>query len=152
MNLFGWQFNVVNVILASFIFGQGDDYTIFMTEGLMHEYATGKKILHSFKNAVALSALIMFIGIGALIVAKHPAMKSLAELTIAGMVIVVMMAYYLPPLLFRFFTGRKSGLPLTISNILATVYIFAVFLVAMLVLSVFALIGNTYNPFLYFQF
>ena len=136
MNLFGWQFNVVNVILASFIFGQGDDYTIFMTEGLMHEYATGKKILHSFKNAVALSALIMFIGIGALIVAKHPAMKSLAELTIAGMVIVVMMAYYLPPLLFRFFTGRKSGLPLTISNILATVYIFAVFLVAMLVLSV----------------
>ena len=49
--------------------------SIFITEGLMYEYATGKKILRSFKNAVVLSALIMFIGIGALIVAKHPALR-----------------------------------------------------------------------------
>ena len=75
MRLFGLQFNIVNIILATFIFGQGDDYSIFITEGLMYEYATGKKILRSFKNAVVLSALIMFIGIGALIVAKHPALR-----------------------------------------------------------------------------
>ena len=31
------RFNIVNIILATFIFGQGDDYTIFVTEGLMHE-------------------------------------------------------------------------------------------------------------------
>ena len=55
MRLFGLQFNIVNIILATFIFGQGDDYSIFITEGLMYEYATGKKILRSFKNAVVLS-------------------------------------------------------------------------------------------------
>ena len=27
------KFNIVNIILATFIFGKGDDYTIFMTEG-----------------------------------------------------------------------------------------------------------------------
>ena len=36
--------NIVNVILATFIFGQGDDYTIFITDGLINEYAYKKKI------------------------------------------------------------------------------------------------------------
>ena len=139
MRLFGMQFNIVNIILATFIFGQGDDYTIFITEGLMYEYATGKKILRSFKNAVVLSALIMFIGIGALIVARHPALRSLAEVTVIGMFTVVAMAYYLPPLVFRFLT-RKKGEPRkiawTLGRSLRTGYIFVVFLVAMLVLTV----------------
>ncbi|MCQ2147569.1 MAG: 1-acyl-sn-glycerol-3-phosphate acyltransferase, partial [Bacteroidales bacterium] len=96
MNLTGIQFNIVNIILATFIFGQGDDYTIFITEGLMYEYAYHKKILSSYKNSVAMSAIIMFIGIGALIISRHPAMKSLGQVTIIGMFTVVLMAYYLP--------------------------------------------------------
>ena len=105
----------------------------------MYEYATGKKILRSFKNAVVLSALIMFIGIGALVVAKHPALRSLAEVTVIGMFTVVVMAYYLPPLVFRFLT-RKKGEPRkvawTLGRSLRTGYIFVVFLLAMLGLSV----------------
>ena len=139
MRLFGLQFNIVNIILATFIFGQGDDYTIFMTEGLMYEYATGKKILRSFKNAVVLSALIMFIGIGALIVAKHPALRSLAAVTVVGMFTVVAMAYYLPPLVFRFLTTKKGQprrVPWTLGRSIRTGYIFVVFLLAMLGLTV----------------
>ena len=139
MRLFGLQFNIVNIILATFIFGQGDDYSIFITEGLMYEYATGKKILRSFKNAVVLSALIMFIGIGALIVAKHPALRSLAAVTIVGMFTVVAMAYYLPPLVFHFLTTKKGQprkLPWTLGSSLRTGYIFLVFLLAMLGLTV----------------
>ena len=139
MRLFGLQFNIVNIILATFIFGQGDDYTIFITEGLMYEYATGKKILRSFKNAVVLSALIMFIGIGALIVARHPALRSLAAVTVVGMFTVVAMAYYLPPLVFRFLTTKKGAqrkVPWTLGRSLRTGYIFVVFLLAMLGLTV----------------
>ena len=139
MRLFGLQFNIVNIILATFIFGQGDDYSIFITEGLMYEYATGKKILRSFKNAVVLSALIMFIGIGALIVAKHPALRSLAAVTIVGMFTVVAMAYYLPPLVFRFLTTKKGQprkVAWTLGRSLRTGYIFLVFLLAMLGLTV----------------
>lgn len=72
MYLFDMKFNIVNVILATFIFGQGDDYTIFMTDGLINEYAYRKKLLPSYKNSIVISALIMFIGMGSLIVAKHP--------------------------------------------------------------------------------
>ncbi len=101
MHIFGLQFNIVNVILATFIFGQGDDYTIFITEGLLYEHKTGKTILPQYKSEIMLSALIMFIGIGVLVLAKHPAMFSLGAVTLIGMASVVLMAYLLPPLCFR---------------------------------------------------
>ena len=104
MQLLGIQFNIVNIILATFIFGQGDDYTIFITEGLAYEYATGRRRLSSYRRSVVLSATLMFIGIGTLILAKHPALRSVAEVTIVGMGTVVVMAYYLPPLVFRWLT------------------------------------------------
>ena len=119
MSLLGIQFNVVNIILATFIFGQGDDYTIFMTEGCQYEYAYRRKMLSSYKHSIILSALIMFIGIGALIIAKHPALYSLAEVTIIGMFSVVLMAYLFPPLLFRclvYSHGKERLQPLTIKN------------------------------------
>ena len=151
MGLTGLSFNIVNMILATFIFGQGDDYTIFMTEGLLYERATGKKILHSFKNAVALSALIMFVGIGVLVFAKHPAMRSLGQVTVIGMLTVVLMAYYLPPLLFRWLTSRRGAprkTPLTLSGLLGSAYIFLQMAVWMSLLSVLALFvpkGQAYH-------
>ncbi len=109
MALCGMQFNIVNIILATFIFGQGDDYTIFMTEGAMYEYAYRKKMLASYKHSIIISALIMFIGIGTLIVARHPALHSLAEVTIAGMFSVVLMAYVFPTLIFKFLVQSRRG-------------------------------------------
>ena len=101
------QFNIVNIILATFIFGQGDDYTIFMTEGAVYEATHHKPMLASYKRAIILSALIMFIGIGSLIVARHPALHSLAEVTIVGMLSVVLMAFILPPLCFRIINNKR---------------------------------------------
>lgn len=120
MAIAGIQFNIVNIILATFIFGQGDDYTIFMTEGAMYEYAYRRKMLASYKHSIIISALIMFIGIGTLIVARHPALHSLAEVTIAGMFSVVLMAYIFPPLIFKFLVmkhGEYRLRPLSIRRI-----------------------------------
>lgn len=108
MALFGIKFNIVNIILATFIFGQGDDYTIFMTEGCQYEYTHRRPILASYKSSILQSALIMFVGIGTLIVAKHPAMQSLAQVTIIGMASVVLMAYMIPPLCFNWLTTKKG--------------------------------------------
>ena len=101
MALLGIQFNIINIILSTFIFGQGDDYTIFMTEGTLYEYKHHRPMLASYRRAILLSALIMFIGIGSLIIARHPALHSLAEVTIVGMFSVVLMAFVIPPLAFR---------------------------------------------------
>jgi len=101
MQLFGLQFNIVNIILATFIFGQGDDYTIFIVEGLLYEHRTGKSILPQYRQSILLSALIMLIGIGILVLAVHPAMHSLGMVTLIGMGVVLIMAVSVPPLLFR---------------------------------------------------
>lgn len=135
MAIFGIQFNIVNVILASFIFGQGDDYTIFMTEGASYEYAYRRKMLASYKHSIIISALIMFIGIGTLVIAKHPALRSLAEVTIAGMFSVVLMAYLFPPLIFKFMVkshGNYRTRPLSACRLLAMVWLHSVSVLAML--------------------
>lgn len=133
MNIVDLRFNIVNIILATLIFGQGDDYTIFITEGLMYEYTYGKKLIASYKNSIALSALIMFIGIGSLIISKHPALHSLAQVTIIGMLSVVLMTFVFPPLIFNWLTmkkGKKRLMPVTLVNFLASAYSFLVFLVS----------------------
>ena len=108
MALLGIQFNIINIILSTFIFGQGDDYTIFMTEGTVYEYKHHRPMLASYRRAILLSALIMFIGIGSLIIARHPALHSLAEVTIVGMFSVVLMAFVIPPLMFRWLVRYRK--------------------------------------------
>ncbi|MDR0756217.1 MAG: 1-acyl-sn-glycerol-3-phosphate acyltransferase [Tannerella sp.] len=133
MQLAGMRFNIVNIILATFIFGQGDDYTIFIADGLICEYAFRRRMLASHKRSIILSSLIMFSGIGTLVFAKHPALHSLAEVTIVGMFSVVAMAYIIPPFIFRRLTQRKDGgyreVPVTCRRALYSVYSFAAFLV-----------------------
>ena len=133
MQLLGIQFNIVNIILATFIFGQGDDYTIFITEGLAYEYATGRRRLSSYRRSVVLSATLMFIGIGTLILAKHPALRSVAEVTIVGMGTVVVMAYYLPPLVFRWLVREThpQPLPITLRRVAYSLFAIVFFLAAM---------------------
>ena len=133
MHLGDIKFNIVNIILATFIFGQGDDYTIFITEGLLYEYAYGKKMLKNYRNSVILSGILMFVGIGTLIFAKHPAMRSLAEVAVIGMATVVFMACYLPPFVFGWLTKKKGQLrqvPLTLKRMLFTFLTLLVFFIA----------------------
>lgn len=101
MQLFDLHFNIVNVILATFIFGQGDDYTIFILEGLLHERRTGQKMLPQYTQSIILSAIIMLLAMGVLIFASHPAMHSLGAVTLIGMICVVICAILLPPILLR---------------------------------------------------
>jgi hypothetical protein len=79
-----------------------------MTEGCQYEYSRQQPILKAYKSSILQSAAIMFVGIGTLIVAKHPAMHSLAEVTIIGMFSVVLMAYLIPPFLFNLLTTKKG--------------------------------------------
>ena len=146
MALFHIQFNVVNVILATFIFGQGDDYTIFMTEGSQYEYAYQRKMLTSYRSSIFVSALIMFIGMGTLILARHPALHSLGEVTIVGMFSVVLMAFLFPPLIFKWLVyrrGEERRRPLTLSAFANTVFCGFVFFLQLALAYIvgFALLG-----------
>lgn len=139
MSLFGIKFNIINIIISTFIFGLGDDFSIFMTEGLMQEYSRKRKSLNSFKAAMFLAAMTMIIGIGVLIFAKHPAMKSLGAVTLIGMVTVVILSYTVSPFLFKWLTvksGKMRPTPLTFRNLAKSVYSFMAFFIGSILLNI----------------
>jgi len=53
--LFKIEFNIFNIIISSFIFGLGVDYSIFVTNGLLTQYRTGEKTLSTHKTSIILS-------------------------------------------------------------------------------------------------
>lgn len=109
MALFGLQFNIVSVIISTFIFGTGDDFSIFITDGLLSEYRTGKPMLAEHKTAIAFSAFTTVVGMGALFFAKHPSLLSVAQTSVIGMLAVVLIAYTIQPLLWRFFVTSRTN-------------------------------------------
>lgn len=149
MALFGIQFNIINIIISTFIFGLGDDYSIFIMDGLLTEYKYGKKNLDSFKSSILLSALITIIGIGVMVFAKHPALKSIALITIIGMVCVVFISFIVQPLLFNWMVLNrryKGKLPYTAKYLLITVVGFIGFVLGSLFITVCGLVLFTVFP------
>lgn len=116
MALLGVEFNVVNIILSTFIFGVGDDFSIFIMDGLQTEYRTGRKMLNSHKTAIALSAFAIVVGLGVQSFAQHPAVKSMGLISIFGLVAVIITSYIVQPILFRVFISSpaKRGEPWTL--------------------------------------
>ena len=101
MGILGLKFNIINIIISTFIFGLGDDYSIFIMDGLSHEYKYRRKNLDSYKSSIFLSAIITTIGFGVLLFSKHPALKSIAAITIIGMVAVVFISFIVQPMLYN---------------------------------------------------
>ena len=94
MGILGIEFNIINIILSTFIFGIGDDFSIFIMDGLQNKYRTGQKVLNSHKTAIFFSAFTTVVGMGALVFAKHPALQSISLISILGMIAVVLVAYH----------------------------------------------------------
>jgi predicted RND superfamily exporter protein len=139
MALFNIEFNIVNIILSTFIFGLGDDYTIFFVDGLQKEYSEGKKNLGSYKLSVFLSAVSTIVGLGVLIFAKHPALKSIAFISVIGMITVVLVSYIFIPWLFHILITKRTskGLaPITFIALLRTIFVYSYFIIGCLILSV----------------
>ncbi|MBS1638219.1 MAG: 1-acyl-sn-glycerol-3-phosphate acyltransferase [Bacteroidetes bacterium] len=143
MGIFGIKFNIINIIISTFIFGLGDDYSIFIMDGLLNEFKYGKKNLDSYKSSILLSALITVIGIGTMILAKHPALKSIAAITIIGMSCVVFISFIVQPLIFNWMAlnRRHRGLqPYSAKYIFITIIGFMGFVLGALLLTLSGLI------------
>jgi uncharacterized protein len=130
MALVGIEFNIVNVMISTFIFGLGDDYSIFTMDGLQQQYKTGKENLASLRVSIFLSALTTIVGLGVLIFAQHPALQSIAAISIIGIVCVFVMSQTVEPFLFRWLitnrTERKLP-PMTFFGLAKTIFTYGFF-------------------------
>ncbi|HOX82503.1 MAG TPA: 1-acyl-sn-glycerol-3-phosphate acyltransferase [Chryseolinea sp.] len=143
MALAGIEFNIVNVLVSTFIFGLGDDYSIFIMDGLQQEYITGKKNLPSIRTSILLSALTTIAGLGVLIFAQHPALRSIAGIAIIGIACVFIMAQTMEPFFFRLLiTNRvaKGFTPVTALGFLRTFFTYTFFVGGALILTVIGLL------------
>ena len=125
------KFNFVNIIITTFIFGLGDDFAIFITEGYLEKYKTGKDKLSSFNTSIFLSSITTILGTGVLIFAKHPAIKSIGALAVIGMVSIVLVSYIIQPALLKFLLinrQKKKLPPVTLSILIFSFFAFLFFL------------------------
>ncbi|MCB0760150.1 MAG: MMPL family transporter [Flavobacteriales bacterium] len=137
------KFNFVNVILSTFIFGLGDDFAIFITDGYMSKHKYGRDTLSSYTSAIVLSALTTLIGMAALLFAGHPAIQSISTLSVLGIVIIVFISLTLQPALFKFLIIRRdeNGLPpLTLWGFFWSLMAFAEFAIGSAIGVIFSFI------------
>ena len=101
MAIFDVRFNLINIIISTFIFGIGVDYSIFVMSGLIHEDEGNKKVLERHKTAIIFSAFILVVTVASMLFAKHPAIQSVGFATLVGMVSAVVLSYVVQPAIFH---------------------------------------------------
>ena len=111
MWFFDIQLNIFSTIVCTLIFGHGVDFSIFMTSALQKEYTTGKNEMPTYRTSIILAALTTILAIGALVFAKHPALKSISSVSLIGVFAALLITFIFYPILFRicFFNRVKKG-------------------------------------------
>ena len=100
MAMLDMKFNLINIIISTFIFGIGVDYSIFVMNGLIG----GKdkpQLLEQHKAAIFFSAVILIVTVASMLLAKHPAIRSVGFSTLVGLVAAVVISYVMQPAVFK---------------------------------------------------
>ena len=92
------RFNLISIIISTFIFGIGVDYSIFVMNGLTAKDADQ---LHYHKTAILLSAVTLITTVGSMLIASHPAIRSVGFSTLVGLLSAIILAYVLQPAVFK---------------------------------------------------
>ena len=143
MALLGLKFNIINIILSTLVFALGDDYCIFTMDGMQHQYATGEREAGTTSLSILLSAVTTVIGLGTLFFAHHPALRSMAFVSIIGILSVWLVSQTLQPWLFAWFISRPAARgqgPYTLWGLAKSIFAFAYFVFGALLLNIAGLL------------
>ena len=137
--IFDIQFNFVNIIISTLIFGIGDDFAIFISDGYIDKYKSSinNTISISIKS-ILLSAITTIIAFGSLIFAKHPAINSIAPVAIIGMSSILVISIFVQPFLYNTLIinrAKRNLAPLTLMNSIPTFINYTIFTLGSLFLS-----------------
>ena len=105
MVLFNVQFNLISIIISTFIFGIGVDYSIFVMNGLT---SGDNQKLNYHKTAIFFSAVTLIVTVSSMLMAQHPAIKSVGFSTLVGLLSAVILSYVLQPAIYRWLNRKKA--------------------------------------------
>ncbi|MCG8578544.1 MAG: 1-acyl-sn-glycerol-3-phosphate acyltransferase, partial [Bacteroidales bacterium] len=126
-----------------FIFGLGIDYSIFLMQGMINNHKFGARSILPYKVSVLLSVSTTLIGVGVLIFAQHPALKSIAIVTVLGILSVIIITFTILPFLFNLLVvnkGKRRVYPINVLDVLVSITSFLIFLAGVIFLSLLVLI------------
>lgn len=149
MGMFDIRLNIFSTIVCTLVFGHGVDFSIFMTSALQKEYTTGRSEMATYRTSILLAVLTTVLGIGALIFAGHPALKSISSVSLIGVFAALLITFIFYPILFRFFFSRRirSGrAPFDIRTLLHSTVSFLYYGLGGFLLSILSLVFITFFP------
>ncbi len=138
MHFLGLEFNIFNVIIISFVFGLGIDYSIFYLQSLIQQHRIGTQNEKQVRSSIFLSVLTTILGIGVLIFAKHPALKSIAMVSITSIFTIIVLTLVLIPVAFRWLVewkGNKRFQPITFQDFILSLVFFTVYVTGSLTMT-----------------
>ncbi len=139
MGLFHVEFNIFSSIVCTLVFGHGVDFTIFMTSALQKEYTTGQNEQKTYKTSILLAVITTILAIGALIFAKHPALRSISSVALIGVCVAVLITFVFYPPIFKFFffnRPKKGYSPVSLGLVFQTLVLFFYFLFFGMILNI----------------
>jgi 1-acyl-sn-glycerol-3-phosphate acyltransferase len=107
MGIFGIQMNIFSMIVCTLIFGHGVDFSIFMTSALQKQYTSGKNEIAIYRTSIILAVITTILGIGALIFARHPALRSISAVSLIGVFAALIITFIFYPILFKIFLSNR---------------------------------------------
>ncbi|WP_264552818.1 1-acyl-sn-glycerol-3-phosphate acyltransferase [Flavobacterium sp. N2038] len=143
MGIFGIQMNIFSMIVCTLIFGHGVDFSIFMTSALQKEYTTGKNEIAIYRTSIILAVITTILGIGAMIFAKHPALRSISSVSLIGVFAALIITFIFYPILFKVFLSnrpKKGNAPFELRSLISGIISFSYYGLGGLVMSLFSLI------------
>ncbi len=143
MGMFNIQFNIFSTIVCTLVFGHGVDFSIFMTSALQKEYTTGKNEMATYRTSILLAVLTTILGIGALVFAGHPALKSISSVSLIGVFAALVITFIFYPILFRFFLThrvKKGKAPFEFRTLIHSIISFIYYGLGGFLLSIFSLL------------
>lgn len=143
MGLLGMKLNIFNMIITSFVFGLGIDYAIFSIQGMLQKFKYGHGDINSFRSSVLMDAMTTLIGLGVLIFAVHPALKTMAYAAIIGIISVWFITWSLTPVLFKwlvYLKDKKRPVPVTLLDFWFAIQSLTVFIVGSIVIILYGFI------------
>lgn len=101
MGWFGMHVNLMNSLIVVFVFGVVGDYSLFLATAIAQAERMDDRSLASSSVGIVVSATTTMIGLGVLVVARHPALHSIGLTSLLGIGTGVLAVFTIIPLARR---------------------------------------------------
>jgi predicted RND superfamily exporter protein len=109
MTLFGWQWNLMNVMALPLLFGAGVDYAIHIQHGLRRNGGDVVRVRNTVGRAILLCAASTAAGFGTLGLGSNAGVATLGRVCAVGVVTAALVSVFLLPQWWRAVDRAVSG-------------------------------------------